>query len=312
MSYLWILLLGSLLATSAKAQDDAEPTAEALETTEPTPEEVTTEYEEEATAEEEHEHSSEEVSPTEAESETTEDPDPTADPETTEATTEAEEVTTAEEDAVTEAGEEEEAETTVAADVEEETAATTAAPAADPETQEPEAEQPASKEEDEDEPAKTNTTAPPPKKAAADPDAEDSDEEPTNPVVPVPTIKPNVAAPEVKEGFDLEDALEEGPAVVNPAQPGKSRSLDPGPHAAGATGDVDKPDGQESGSSSLAGILSAVVIAAVGGVAAYITYQKKMLCFKNRQEADPEAARKADAAEAQSDPQVLSNLLNSS
>ncbi|XP_008279280.1 CD99 antigen-like protein 2 [Stegastes partitus] len=101
-------------------------------------------------------------------------------------------------------------------------------------------------------------------------------------------------------GLNSENVLP--PADGNPPPPGKSRSI----------GTEDKPEVKESGSGSLAGILSAVGVAAVGAVTGYFTYQKKKLCFKNRQEADPEAAHKADAAEAQSDPQVLSTLLNSS
>ncbi|XP_034043111.1 histone-lysine N-methyltransferase 2D-like [Thalassophryne amazonica] len=63
---------------------------------------------------------------------------------------------------------------------------------------------------------------------------------------------------------------------------------------------------------SLAGIVIGVVLAVMGAIAVYVAYQRKALCFKNRQEADPEAGRKADTAEAQLEPQVLSNLLNSS
>ncbi|CAL8372480.1 unnamed protein product [Arctogadus glacialis] len=71
-------------------------------------------------------------------------------------------------------------------------------------------------------------------------------------------------------------------------------------------------EGKSAGSGSLAGILSALCVALVGSVSGYFAYQKKKLCFKNR-EADPEAARKADAAaEAESDPQVLSTLITSS
>ncbi|CAJ1079203.1 translation initiation factor IF-2 [Xyrichtys novacula] len=311
MSYLWILLLGSLLAASAKAQDDAVPTEEVttLETTEPTAEaDAPTDSSEDTAADEETEETSEEISPTEeAESETTEDPEPTADFETTvdpeptaeptESTTEAEEVTPAGDvdSAIADIL------TTIVAIIEEEAAATSE-PEAEAETEEPVKPEP----EEEDKPAKANATTEAPK-GGADPDAEDAEKEATDPdVIP---IKPDVAVPDGNAdlGFDLKDALDEGAAAVeDPAQPGKSRSLEPG-----LTFDMCLFP-TESGSSSLAGILSAVVIAAVGGVAAYITYQKKMLCFKNRQEADPEAARKADAAEAQSDPQVLSNLLNSS
>lgn len=36
-------------------------------------------------------------------------------------------------------------------------------------------------------------------------------------------------------------------------------------------------------SGALPGILSAIVVAAVGAVVGYFTYQKKKLCFSNRQ-----------------------------
>lgn len=39
----------------------------------------------------------------------------------------------------------------------------------------------------------------------------------------------------------------------------------------------------EASSSSLAAILSAIVVSAVGAIAGYFTYQQKKLCFKNRQ-----------------------------
>ncbi|KAM3861931.1 arylsulfatase H-like [Diretmus argenteus] len=42
------------------------------------------------------------------------------------------------------------------------------------------------------------------------------------------------------------------------------------------------PEAQEGGSNSIAGILSAVGVAIVGAVTGYFTYQKKKLCFKNR------------------------------
>ncbi|KAK5861260.1 hypothetical protein PBY51_022670 [Eleginops maclovinus] len=118
-----------------------------------------------------------------------------------------------------------------------------------------------------------------------------------------------VVVPVNAGSFDLEDALPESAAEDNSGRSGKMGS---GAHAEGAIGDGNKPEAQEASSGSVAGILSAVAVAIVGAVTGYFTYQKKKLCFKNRQEADPEAARKADTAEAQSDPQVLSNLLNSS
>lgn len=37
---------------------------------------------------------------------------------------------------------------------------------------------------------------------------------------------------------------------------------------------------QKSGSGALAGILSGIILSAVGAVSAYFAYQKKKLCFK--------------------------------
>ncbi|XP_029386494.1 brain acid soluble protein 1 [Echeneis naucrates] len=122
-------------------------------------------------------------------------------------------------------------------------------------------------------------------------------------IIPLPTVEAVVPDSEVKPAFNLEDALGEGP---------KEDANGANAFAAGSTEDANKPQAQEGSSNSLTGILCTVGVALVGAVTGYFTYQKKKLCFKNRQEADPEAARKADAAEANSDPQVLSNLLKSS
>ncbi|XP_053184112.1 CD99 antigen-like protein 2 isoform X2 [Scomber japonicus] len=354
MSYLWILLLGSLLAGSAKAQDDAAPEENTAAPESPTSESDTAP---ESEGGEGSDHNAEELQPTVKETESADD---------------AEAVTPADEGAVTPADADKEQDTPVDADKEQDTPAdadaepetpkdegavtpadgnagavtpaadteaeaTTPAqdpaPAADPEVKEPETGEPA-----EEQPA-SNTEAPPVQeedgsegdtKLAADPTVADNVEEPAGPtadakptvpvdedkIVPdtekgvdvlVPTVK--VDLPNVDLGLNLEDALPEGNAVDKNARKGKS--LGSNAQAAEATGDADKPEAQESSSGSIAGILSAIVVAAVGAVAGYFTYQKKKLCFKDRQ-ADPEAARKADAVEAQSDPQVLSNLLNSS
>ncbi|XP_077584616.1 uncharacterized protein LOC144204477 isoform X2 [Stigmatopora nigra] len=106
------------------------------------------------------------------------------------------------------------------------------------------------------------------------------------------------------------DASSLGKVQEVPAHSGRGKSVGSVAHVAEATGEGN--DSEESGSGSLAAILCAVGVAVVGAVAAYFTYQKKKLCFKNLHDDDPEAARKADTTEAQSDPQVLSNLLNSS
>ncbi|RVE64420.1 hypothetical protein OJAV_G00125650 [Oryzias javanicus] len=69
-------------------------------------------------------------------------------------------------------------------------------------------------------------------------------------------------------------------------------------------------DSQKSGSGALAGILSCIVVSAVGAISGYFAYQKKKLCFK---QADPEAPQKTDAPEAKSDdPQVRNTLLTES
>ncbi|XP_068185615.1 skin secretory protein xP2-like [Antennarius striatus] len=121
-------------------------------------------------------------------------------------------------------------------------------------------------------------------------------------------IVPDVIQPEVRADVNAEIP----PVVERPIHPQQDNTLEIEPQVAGATGEVDNTEAKESSSSTLAGILSAIIVAAVAAVVGYFMYQQKKLCFKNRQDADPEAARKADAAEAQSDPQVLSNLLNSS
>ncbi|KAL7384957.1 hypothetical protein ABVT39_012433 [Epinephelus coioides] len=344
MSYLWILLLGSLLAAGAKAQDDATPKEEAEAPAIPTPEaEAVPEDKEEPAADEEAEHNHEEITPTASE------PEPAADDKADEAVTPAvelaEPLTPTQEDAKPDedanpatpaqediqpttpahkdadpaapADEDAEAVTPAAADTEEEAPAATPEPAADVEDKDAKAEEPTADGEEE---ATSSAGATPAKEEesgpeatpAADPAVSHDEEKPTEapaaayPTVPpvsidVEHIVPVEKAPEVdtdtrKDGFEN-----------NPVQ-GHSEA---DAHASGAKTN-DKPEAQEGSSSSIAGILCAIAVAVVGAIVGYFTYQKKKLCFKNRQEADPEAARKADAAEAQSDPQVLSNLLTSS
>ncbi|AWP12979.1 putative fibrous sheath CABYR-binding protein-like [Scophthalmus maximus] len=130
--------------------------------------------------------------------------------------------------------------------------------------------------------------------AEADPDVDDNQEEPTDPAAAKPEVSDNI----VTGVRALVPTVEEDVADLNAAP------------VAGPQED-DKPQAQEASSSSLAGILCGIAVAGVAAVAGYFTYRKKKLCFQNRQEADPEAARKADPAEAESDPQVLGNLLNS-
>ncbi|XP_077473798.1 uncharacterized protein LOC144087262 [Stigmatopora argus] len=122
-----------------------------------------------------------------------------------------------------------------------------------------------------------------------------------------PELKPKAPS---DGGSNSEDASSPGKAREAPAHSGRGKSVGSVAHVAEATGEGN--DSAESGSGSLAAILCAIGVAVVGAVAGYFTYQKKKLCFKNLNDDDPEAARKADTTEAQSDPQVLSNLLNSS
>uniref|UniRef100_A0A3Q1KAQ8 Uncharacterized protein n=1 Tax=Anabas testudineus TaxID=64144 RepID=A0A3Q1KAQ8_ANATE len=376
MSYLWILLLGSLLASSAKAQDDVAPTEEAAGDPEPSAPEADTEpvLDGEQGADEETEQTAEEIPPDANE------PEPAAEPAATsmtpsdddaglaapagddvQPTPAADDVEPAAEDGDSEAEDTADGDTeslTPAADPEVE-AATTKAPEADPEIGDPEigdpeggdpeggdpeggdaeggdaeggdaeggdAEVEQTTDNTEVEEPSASTIAPPAPeesgpddKSSSEPDqtAGDDEEEPTDPTsnadvvddyadLIVPNSREEVKndAPEA-DGFNLEDALSE----LNP-HPGKGRSVDLEAQATGTKED-DSPQAKAS-SGTLAGILCAIGVAAVGAVTGYFTYQRKQLCFKNRQEADPEAARKADAAEAQSDPQVLSNLLKSS
>ncbi|XP_056414812.1 CD99 antigen-like isoform X2 [Hyla sarda] len=66
--------------------------------------------------------------------------------------------------------------------------------------------------------------------------------------------------------------------------------------------------GQEGNQSVVAGIVSAVAVAAVGAVSSFIAYQKKKLCFKGATE-DPENVNMESNKGDQSEPQVQSSLL---
>ncbi|XP_019945789.2 brain acid soluble protein 1 [Paralichthys olivaceus] len=196
--------------------------------------------------------------------------------------------------------------TPAAADTEADAAATREEPTADPEVKDPEAEQPAENAEEESTAGSDPTVAPVESGSddeatpTTDVAADDNQEQPTDAKPEVAIVEENIL-PEVRTGVK---------AIVPSDKKEGADTMNAAPVA--GTKEDDKPQAQEASSSSLAGILCGIAVAAVGSVVGYFTYQKKKLCFKNRQEADPEAARKADTAEANSDPQVLSNLLNSS
>ncbi|XP_045076847.1 CD99 antigen-like isoform X6 [Coregonus clupeaformis] len=110
-------------------------------------------------------------------------------------------------------------------------------------------------------------------------------------------------------GFDLLDALgpeePEKPAGIPPKEGG----TDPKPAPPPAPVDPKKPAG-EAGSGQIAGIVSGIGVALLGAASIYFAYQKKKLCFKIQGGVDPESGKNAHGA--QSDPQVMSNLLRSS
>nr|XP_040056614.1 magnetosome-associated protein MamJ isoform X2 [Gasterosteus aculeatus aculeatus] len=328
MSYLWILLLGSLLAAGAKAQEDAAPEedAEAPEGGDAP---------DEPAADVNTDNSSPEIPTSASDSE----------PEETSTAEEAEAVPSPVADQEVEAEGEVPTENAVpapqgpAADPEPEAeaeATTPQGPAADPEPEaEAEATTPQGPAADPEPEAEAEATTPQGPAADPDPEAEAA----TTPQDPTTEEKGATLAPEIGAEADptVEDDEEKPtvpPAVVKKVDPelevmvpetevvaekktekdGRSKGrmgVFSEPPVSGASGE-DKPEHKEASSGSLAAILSAVGVSVVGAIVGYFTYQQKKLCFKNRQEADPEAARKADTTEAQSDPQVLSNLLNSS
>ncbi|CAI5656329.1 unnamed protein product [Oreochromis niloticus] len=324
MSYLWILLLGSLLATHAKAQDDIIPTVEpSIET--PTSK---------ADVEVIDQHNLEEaVTATEEVLQ----PEPTADPET-ELIQEANAADVSTEPVATDAPAGEEGESASPTTGETEaiiSEAPTTTQAADSEDDAPEATETAVNEEEQ--PTTNANTTPAQDKSGLHDiittvGLETNEEAPTDPSAneesstddfttfadetvtmnPGFNIEKTSTAEQETHGSNQETHVKGrmGPQL-NSAPLSKEERKDEDVSALGASGSDDKQS-QKASSSSLAAILSAIVVSAVGAIAGYFTYQQKKLCFKNRQEADPEAPHKADAAEARSDPQVLSNLLNSS
>ncbi|KAK6325195.1 hypothetical protein J4Q44_G00045370 [Coregonus suidteri] len=160
-----------------------------------------------------------------------------------------------------------------------------------------------------------------------------------------PSDKQPAKDPSPGGGFDLLDALgpeePEKPAGIPPKEGG----TDPKPAPPPAPVDPKKPAGDgsltvaleglrtlsgkmkshsgvdtsmwdswkdafEAGSGQIAGIVSGIGVALLGAASSYFAYQKKKLCFKIQGGVDPESGKNAHGA--QSDPQVMSNLLRSS
>ncbi|XP_005918397.1 putative uncharacterized protein DDB_G0290521 isoform X5 [Haplochromis burtoni] len=323
MSYLWILLLGSLLATHAKAQDDIIPTVE------PSIETPTSKADVEVI---DQHNLGEVVTATEEVLQ----PEPTADPEA-ELIQEANAADVSTEPVPTDApaGEEGQSASPTTGETEPVISdAPTTTQAADSEDDTPEATQTAVNEEVQ---PTTNANTTPAQDESGLHDIittvglEANEEAPTDPsaneesstddftttdetvtINPGFNIEKTSIAEQETHGFNHESPVKSrmGPQQNSaPLSNDENKSQDVPPLGASESGDQQP---QKASSSSLAAILSAIVVSAVGAIAGYFTYQQKKLCFKNRQEADPEAPHKADAAEARSDPQVLSNLLNSS
>lgn len=322
MSYLWILLLGSLLATHAKAQDDIIPTVE------PSIETPTTKADVEVI---DQHNLGDVVTATEEVLQS----EPTADPEA-ELIHEANAADVSTEPVPTDApaGEEGQSASPTTGETEPVISdAPTTTQAADTEDDTPEATQTAVNEEEQ---PTTNVNTTPAQdesglittvgleaneEAPTDPSAnEESSTDDFTTTDETVTINPgfNIEKTSIAEqethGLSQEAPVKSrmGPRQNSGAPMSNDENKNEDVPALGASGSDADQQPQKASSSSLAAILSAIVVSAVGAIAGYFTYQQKKLCFKNRQEADPEAPHKADAAEARSDPQVLSNLLNSS
>ncbi|XP_075052584.1 CD99 antigen isoform X2 [Mixophyes fleayi] len=82
---------------------------------------------------------------------------------------------------------------------------------------------------------------------------------------------------------------------------------DPNAHEDNPSGGGEEPPQEKQ--SVVAGIVSAVAVAAVGAVSSFIAYQKKKLCFKGAAADDPENVNVDTHKGDQSEPQVQSTLL---
>nr|XP_029523110.1 CD99 antigen-like protein 2 isoform X3 [Oncorhynchus nerka] len=111
---------------------------------------------------------------------------------------------------------------------------------------------------------------------------------------------------------DLFDVSDNDNYKPDPGKGGGARAADPAPSDpnGGGGAPADQPQAEEAGSGQIAGIVSGIGVALLGAASSYFAYQKKKLCFKVQGGEDPESGKNAHGA--QSDPQVMSNLLRSS
>ncbi|XP_065108526.1 uncharacterized protein [Paramisgurnus dabryanus] len=271
-SYWWIVLLGILMVTGVKMQEDGAEgdgnTETATEDTAPAEEKKS---EDEPTPAEDSSQDSDDASPEAA------DGDGAADsPADTEEKTEETPTETATEDTTPGPEKKSEDEPTPAA--KEEPAKEGGGEDDVPATTETETDLPTEK-------SPTETTEP--VIIAVEGAGDTKNEEPTT----VPAVTPE------DDGVTAEDEIEDSVQPV--AGESKVRSA----------GSVSGPNVSGGGSGTVIGVVCGVAVAAVVAIVGYFTYQNKKLCFK-AQRGDPESAREENGT--QSDPQVSSNLLTSS
>ncbi|XP_061834181.1 CD99 molecule isoform X1 [Nerophis lumbriciformis] len=134
-----------------------------------------------------------------------------------------------------------------------------------------------------------------PNKPKPNPGGSDPNEKPDK-----PAIKPPKPGGGGGSSFDDKDLYDLGGGEYKPEGGGGRADQ---PYDTG-----DQP--QEAGSGAIAGIASAIGVAILGAASSYFAYQKKKLCFKIQGGADPERGKGHHGT--QSNPQVFSNLLNTS
>ncbi|XP_039543798.1 submandibular gland secretory Glx-rich protein CA isoform X2 [Pimephales promelas] len=339
MSYVWIFVLGSLIVTGVKMQEDGVEAAENDESPADDPAETVPDQDNTPTQDldgGEHAENKETVDEatdlTETETEETK-PDSDATEDEQPATEPAAEEKPDEEEAPVEAEGEGDAPDTEADPLAEETDVTEQEikpeEAADevekepapesPDQEEPVQEEPAPESPDQEEPDQEEPDQEEPDQK--EPEPESPDQEETAPESP--DQKSDQEEPDQEEPDQDLGVVAEKPVETDEATKVHSRRVDPSDALSEDT--VEGADKQsadqgkarsagaasgpkDSGSGTVVGVVCGIAVAAVGAITGYFTYQKKKLCFKV-QRGDPEIATEKNGT--QSDPQVSSTLLDS-
>nr|ACN10913.1 CD99 antigen precursor [Salmo salar] len=157
----------------------------------------------------------------------------------------------------------------------------------------------------------------PPKEGGTDPKPVDPKKTAEDPVPGKPAVVPPKDGGTGGASFGDNDLFDISDNDNYKPDPGKgggggARAADPAPSDpnGGGGAPADQPQEGEAGSGQIAGIVSGIGVALLGAASSYFAYQKKKLCFKVQGGEDPESGKNAHGA--QSDPQVMSNLLRSS